>query len=371
MNILLAGGAGYIGSVISTLLLDHGHTVTVYDNFSRGHRDAVPAGALVVEGDVGDQERLARAFTAGSIEGVVHLAALIEVGESVREPYKYLENNLLRAVALLAAMERTGVRLLVLSSTAALYAPSPQPLREISPLAPASPYGLSKLFLERLLAWYATRGLRYYALRYFNAAGATGNCGERHQPESHLIPLVLEAAAGERDAIQVFGTDYATADGTCVRDYIHVQDLADAHLMALEELHREASAGAGTDRQLQQPAPSVSGHLGGSARPRFDQREGSADREQPRDLAERAFNLGNGAGFSVREVIAAAERVCGHRIPQIVRPRRGGDVDRLVADASKMRALGWRPLHTDLEAIIASAWEWKQTRRHGPAPQLR
>ncbi|MGH9485073.1 MAG: UDP-glucose 4-epimerase GalE, partial [Terriglobales bacterium] len=294
---------------------------------SHGYRDAVPEGARWAEGDVGDQPRLEHLLRAQRIEGVIYMAAFIEVGESVREPRKYLDNNTLRAVGLLEAMERTGVRLLVLSSTAAVYAPSPALLMETSPLAPASPYGLSKLYLERLLAWYASRGLHYYALRYFNAAGATASRGERHQPESHLIPLVLEAAAGEREAIHIFGDDYATPDGTCIRDYIHVRDLAEAHLLALDALQKEAAAGTA------------------HALP---------------DLAARAFNLGNGAGFSVREVITAAERVCGRAIPQLSCPRRGGDVDRLVADASKMRSLGWRPRLSELETMIASAWAWKR-----------
>ncbi|TAN21537.1 MAG: UDP-glucose 4-epimerase GalE [Acidobacteria bacterium] len=331
MNILVAGGAGYIGGVMSELLLERGHNVCVYDNLSHGYRDAVPVAAHWVEGDVGDREKLERVFAEQRIEGVIHMAAFIEVGESVREPHKYLENNTLRAVALLQAMERAGVRLLVLSSTAAVYAPSAQPLAETAPLAPASPYGLSKLYLERLLAWYASRGLHYYALRYFNAAGATAQRGERHQPESHLIPLVLEAAAGERAEIQIFGDDYATPDGTCIRDYIHVCDLAEAHLLALDALRAEAAAGAAAG-----PLP---------------------------DLAARAFNLGNGAGFSVREVIAAAEKVCGRPIPQRSSPRRSGDVDRLVADSTRMRALGWQPRLSDLETMIASAWSWKQIKR--------
>ncbi|MGH9475030.1 MAG: UDP-glucose 4-epimerase GalE [Terriglobales bacterium] len=328
MNVLIVGGAGYIGSVITELLLLREHTVTVYDNLSHGYRDAVAPEAGWVEGDVGDQAKLERVLTDHRVEAVIHMAAFIEVGESVREPHKYLENNTLRALALLGAMERTGVQRLVLSSTAAVYAPSARPLRETSPLAPANPYGLSKLYLERLLAYHASRGLHYYALRYFNAAGATARCGERHQPESHLIPLVLQAAASEREAIQIFGDDYNTPDGTCIRDYIHVSDLAEAHLLALEALEQETSA---------EPVPA-----------------------RVPDLPERAFNLGHGAGFSVREVISAAERVVGHAISQILRPRRPGDADRLVADATKMRALGWQPRFPSLDDIIASAWTWKQ-----------
>ncbi|MGH9468178.1 MAG: UDP-glucose 4-epimerase GalE [Terriglobales bacterium] len=322
--ILVAGGAGYIGSAITELLLERGYPVTVYDNLSHGYRDAVPAGARFVQGDVGDRESLEGVLRQDRIAAVIHMAAFIEVGESTREPFKYLENNTLRGVALLQAMEQCGVRMLVLSSTAAVYAPSAEPLREISPLAPASPYGLSKLYLERLLAWYSTRGLHYFALRYFNAAGATRQCRERHQPESHLIPRVLEAADGG-EPIQIFGDDYATRDGTCVRDYIHVRDLAEAHLLALDMLSREPEGAAAA----------------------------------PPELAARALNVGNGEGFSVREVVAAAARVSGRPIPQVMRARRPGDVDGLVADAGKLRALGWQPQHRDLEAIVASAWEAK------------
>ncbi len=331
MHVLVAGGAGYIGSVMTETLLQQGHPVVVYDNLSHGHRDAVHPDAVFIEGDVADQAGLERVLAQHQIEGVIHMAAFIEVGESVREPAKYLDNNTLRAVGLLEAMRRAGVRLFVLSSTAAVYAPSSELLTESSPLAPASPYGLSKLFLEQALAWYASHGLHYFALRYFNAAGATARSGERHQPESHLIPLVLEAAAGQRPAIHIYGTDYATPDGTCVRDYIHVSDLAQAHVLALHRLQQEA---------LQREPDSA-------AIPK---------------LEDRAFNLGNGTGFSVREVVAAAERVCRRPIPVVEQPRRPGDVDRLVASSAKMRALGWQPRHADLEEIIASAWAYKQRR---------
>lgn len=329
MNVLVAGGAGYIGSVMTAALLARGHHVVVCDNLGHGHRDAVPAEAAFVEADIGDRARIETTLRDHHIEAVIHMAAHIEVGESVRAPAKYLDNNTVRGFALLEAMLAAGTRCLILSSTAAVYAPSPAPLTETSPLQPGSPYGLSKLFLEHVLAWYTTRGLRYYALRYFNAAGATAVHGERHQPESHLIPLVLEAAAGERPAIQIYGDDYETPDGTCIRDYIHVSDLADAHLLALEQL---------------------------AAAP------GSAAASAIPTLADRAFNLGNGRGFSVREVIGAAERVCGRPIPVEVRARRPGDVDRLVAGSEKIRALGWQPAHPDLEAIVASAWRWKRSR---------
>ncbi|HXR98630.1 MAG TPA: UDP-glucose 4-epimerase GalE [Terriglobales bacterium] len=325
MNVLVTGGAGYIGSIMTESLLEQGHRVVSYDNLSHGYRDAVHPDALFVEGDVRDQELLTRTLGENRIEGVIHMAAFIEVGESVADPYKYLDNNTCRAVGLYQAMMRAGVRLLVLSSTAALYAPQSTLLSETSAVRPASPYGLSKLFLEQTAAWYASRGLRYYALRYFNAAGASARRGERHQPESHLIPLVLQAARGERAAIDIFGTDYDTTDGTCVRDYIHVRDLADAHVLALEALQREAAAPGS--------APFIP------------------------DVSERAFNLGNGRGFSVREVIAAAEAVCGRTIPVREQPRRPGDVDRLVASSAKMRALGWQPRFPDLGDIVRSAWD--------------
>lgn len=328
LNVLVTGGAGYIGSIMTEMLLEQGHRAVAYDNFSHGYRDAIHPDALFVEGDVRNQNLLVRTLQENRIEGVIHMAAFIEVGESVADPYKYLDNNTCRAVGLYQAMQQAGVRLLVLSSTAAVYAPQSALLSETSTVRPASPYGLSKLFLEQTAAWYASRGLHYFALRYFNAAGASARYGERHQPESHLIPLVLQAARGEREAIHVFGTDYDTPDGTCVRDYIHVRDLAAAHVLALEALQREAAGPSST-----QSIP---------------------------DISERAFNLGNGRGFSVREVIAAAESVCGRPIPVREQPRRPGDVDRLVASSAKMRALGWQPRYPDLGDIVRSAWELLQ-----------
>lgn len=328
MNVLVTGGAGYIGSVMTEVLLGQGHHVVVYDNLCKGHQDAVPAGAVFEFGDVGDAAGVEAVLRHHAIDGVIHMAAYIEVGESVSLPSKYFENNALRPVALLEAMVATGVRLFVLSSTAAVYAPQEQPLVESSPLSPASPYGLSKLFLEQTLAWYATRGIVYCALRYFNAAGATEQRGERHRPETHLIPLVLAAAAGERPAVQIYGTDYDTPDGTCLRDYIHVADLADAHVLALEVLRAE--------------------------------RDGAAPPAAPASLAERAYNLGNGAGYSVREVIASVERVCGLRVPVVAAPRRPGDPPRLVACSARMQALGWQPRFPDLDQIVASAWRFRQ-----------
>ncbi|MGH9506403.1 MAG: UDP-glucose 4-epimerase GalE [Terriglobales bacterium] len=322
MRILITGGAGYIGGVMAETLLERGHAVVVLDSLVHGYRDNVPAEARLVAGDLADPPALAAAFAA-PVDGVIHMAAHIEVAESMREPRKYLDNNLARPWALLEAMERAGTRRFVLSSTAAVYGqPEATPIAETAPPRPVNPYGLSKLMLEQTLHWHATtRGLRYAALRYFNAAGATARHGERHQPESHLIPLVLAAAAGEREAIRIFGADYDTPDGTCVRDYIHVRDLAEAHLIALARLEAET-------------AP-------------------------PADLAAAAYNLGNGEGFSVRQVIAAAERVCGRPIPVRIEARRSGDPPRLVALAEKMRAAGWQPRHTSLDEIVASAWNWK------------
>ncbi|MGH9526402.1 MAG: UDP-glucose 4-epimerase GalE, partial [Terriglobales bacterium] len=321
-RILITGGAGYIGGVMAETLLERGHAVVVLDSLVHGYRDNVPAEARLVAGDLADPPALAAAFAA-PVDGVIHMAAHIEVAESMREPRKYLDNNLARPWALLEAMERAGTRRFVLSSTAAVYGqPEATPIAETAPPRPVNPYGLSKLMLEQTLHWHATtRGLRYAALRYFNAAGATARHGERHQPESHLIPLVLAAAAGEREAIRIFGADYDTPDGTCVRDYIHVRDLAEAHLIALARLEAEE-------------AP-------------------------PADLAAAAYNLGNGEGFSVRQVIAAAERVCGRPIPVRIEARRSGDPPRLVASAEKMRAAGWQPRHTSLDEIVASAWNWK------------
>ncbi len=317
-TILVVGGAGYIGSHMVKELLQAGYPVVVLDNLSRGHRELVPGGEFV-QGDLGDAAVLDRVFSKYRIGAIMHFAAYSLVGESVEKPLDYYRNNVSCTVELLAAMQRHGVKRFIFSSTAAVYGePAKVPITEDMPCQPTNPYGATKLTVERLLsececAW----GLRYVSLRYFNAAGAdaSGELGERHDPESHLIPLVLQVATGERKQIGIFGTDYPTPDGTCVRDYIHVSDLAAAHLLALKRL---------TD--------------GG---------------------ASAIYNLGNSRGHSVREVIETARRVTGHPIPETVAARRPGDPAVLVADSSRIRReLGWQPRYEDLSAIVETAWKW-------------
>lgn len=324
MRILVTGGAGYIGSHAVRLFLARGHDVWVYDNLSMGHRQAVPAERLIV-GDLSEAQRLDQAILAKRIEAVVHFAALAYVGESVREPAKYYQNNLVHTLTLLEVMRRHQVNRLVFSSTCATYGiPQKVPITEEEPQHPINPYGNTKLAVERALADYAhAYQWGFAALRYFNAAGASpdGVIGEDHDPETHLIPLVLQTALGQRPHIQVFGTDYDTPDGTCVRDYIHVDDLAEAHLLALEAL---------------EPGK----HL--------------------------HYNLGIGRGYSVREVIRVSEEVSGERIPVVEGPRRPGDPPVLVAQAEKVqRELGWRPRYTDLRSIVETAWNWHRTHPSG------
>jgi UDP-glucose 4-epimerase len=315
MRVLVTGGAGYIGSGVVEELIAQGHVAVVYDNLSKGHRDAVHPQAAFVHADLLDPAPLREALAG--VDAVVHMAADSLVGESVKEPAKYYRNNVVAGLALLDGMRAAGVRRLVFSSTAAVYGePAKQPIEEDDPTAPTNPYGASKLAFEHALRWYsAAYGLRSVSLRYFNAAGATALCRERHDPETHLVPLVLQAAAGSLPEVTVFGTDYPTPDGTCVRDYIHVSDLARAHVLALEAL--------------------ASGHPGG------------------------AYNLGcGGAGYSVRQVIDVAQEVCGRAIPIRIGPRRAGDPAVLVASSSRIaRDLGWRPRLQDLREIVASAWE--------------
>lgn len=323
-KVLVAGGAGFIGSHVCKALAASGDTPIVYDDLSGGHRDAVRWGPLVV-GDLMDREALEGAFDSYRPEAVIHLAGYIAAGESVEDPAKYYGNNLIGTLGLLDVMRSRGVDALVFSSSAAVYGDAgDDPIGEETPIGPSNPYGRTKAMTEQLLQDYVTYGFRSVSLRYFNAAGADpdGELGELHEPETHLIPLVLEAASGHRSHIDVFGTDHPTPDGTCIRDYIHVSDLADAHVLALRTLEDRAVEGA------------------------------------------EAFNLGNGRGFSVREVISAAERVTGRRVPTRDKPRRPGDPPRLVADATRAsEAFGWRQRHADLETQIAHAWAFLQSRQ--------
>jgi UDP-glucose 4-epimerase len=326
VNVLVTGGAGYIGSVVAELLLKGGHSVIVYDNLATGHRDAVPAEATLVEADVIDGRRLVETLRQARIDAVMHMAASSLVSESVQDPAKYYRANLVVGLTLLDAMRDAGTRLMVFSSSAAVYGePACQPIAEVSPLQPTNPYGETKLAFERALVWYERAyGLRHMSLRYFNAAGATERRGERHDPETHLIPLVLQAAAGTRDSVTILGTDYATRDGTCIRDYIHVTDLADAHILALDAL--------------------ASG-------------QGSA-----------AYNLGcGGQGYSVAEVIDVARAVTRRPIRARLGPGRPGDPSVLVASSGLIgRELGWRPKRQDLGEIIRSAWDWMLRRGTPP-----
>lgn len=322
MKILVTGGAGYIGSIAAAELLAAGHAVTVYDSLVTGHSAAIPAGAVFVHADLADRGTLEATLEKGDFDAVMHFAAFIEASESMTNPAKYFHNNLGRSLDLLDACQRAGVLRFILSSTAAVYQTSDEPLSEDSPLRPANVYGQTKRMIEQALDWYhQIHGLRFAALRYFNAAGASGGRGEAHQPESHLIPLVLQVALDKRPAVRIFGDDYPTPDGTCIRDYIHVGDLVAAHTLALAALE-----------------------------------------QRPRQI----YNLGNGAGYSVREVIETARRVTGHPIPAEIDPRRPGDPPRLVASSARAkRELRWETRHPSLEAIIASAWEWHQAYPNG------
>lgn len=327
MRVLVTGGAGYVGSHCVRALQRAGYDVWVYDNLSCGHRQAVPAGRLIV-GELENGSQLESELRQRKIEAVLHFAAVAEVGESVVNPQKYYVNNVIGTLNLLNAMRAADVRKLVFSSTTATYgAPKKVPITEEEPQQPISPYGFSKLVVERALGDYAhAYGLGYAALRYFNAAGAdpSGELGEDHKPESHLIPITLQVALGQRAEITIFGDDYDTPDGTCIRDYVHVNDLADAHLRALDRLE----AGKGLK-----------------------------------------LNLGSGKGFSVREVIDAARRITGRPIAEKIGPRRPGDPPRLIADSSQARkVLGWEPQFDNIEAIVATAWKWHVSHPQGYEP---
>jgi UDP-glucose 4-epimerase len=320
LKILVTGGAGYIGGTVALRLLSAGHNVLIYDNFCHGHRDLVPAGTQLIEGDIADRERLTRILRDEQIDGVMHFAALIEAGESMKHPEMYFRNNTASTLSLLEAMLAAGVDRLVFSSTAAVYGePRSTPIEEDAVLAPTNAYGESKLLVEQMLTWVnRIHGLRYASLRYFNVAGAVEGRGEAHEPESHLIPLILDVALGRRKSIKIFGKDYPTPDGTCVRDYVHVGDLADAHILAFEAL---------------------------STRSRL------------------IYNIGNGQGFSVREVVDSVRRVTGHPIPVVEEPRRPGDPAVLVASSKRiMDELGWKPRCSSLDDIVRSAWAWHQER---------
>jgi len=323
MNVLVTGGAGYIGSVTADALVEGGHRVTVLDNLSRGYRDAVRPEATFVETDLLDTTAVARTLDRQQIQAVVHLAGDALVGESMQNPARYFRTNMTAGLALLEAMHASGVRVLVFSSTCAVYGePERLPIDESTPTRPVNPYGESKLAFERALGWFhKAHGFRVAALRYFNAAGASDHSGERHDPETHLIPIVLDVAAGTRPQVTIFGDDYPTRDGTCVRDYIHVLDLADAHILALQRLAED----------------------------------------EPRHII---CNLGcGGEGHSNREVIECARQVTGREIRTKIGPRRAGDPPVLVAASAKARAeLGWQPKRERLDAIIESAWRWMKKR---------
>ena len=320
MNIFVTGGAGYIGSVCVEQLLNAGHAVAVFDNLSEGHRAAVDPRAVFVEAELGDETRLTGALKDSGAEVIIHFAAHALVGESMINPGKYFRNNVANAINLLNAAVACGVKKFVFSSTCATYGPPERvPMTEDLPQRPINPYGESKLLVEKLLPWYQQlHGLEFVAFRYFNAAGASPRFGEHHRVETHLIPNVLRVPLGQAALCEIYGSDYPTPDGTCIRDYIHVIDLAEAHILAM-----------------------ASGKQG-------------------------FFNLGNGDGYSVREVIQMCAKVTGRKIPVVEQPRRPGDPPRLVAAADKARqGLGWQPKYPKLEQIIATAWEWHKAHPAG------
>jgi UDP-glucose 4-epimerase len=323
VRVLVTGGAGYIGSVVTEELVKDGHEVVVYDNLVKGHRGAVVEGASLVEGDLLDAQQLRQTLKDNGVEAVIHMAAYSLVGESCEQPSKYYQNNVVAGLVLLDTMLECGVKRIVFSSTAATYGePESQPIYETAPNNPTNPYGESKLAFEHAMNWYERAyGLKYVSLRYFNAAGASEKCGEDHDPESHIIPIALQAALGKRSHVEIYGDDYPTPDGTCLRDYIHVIDLARAHILALGVMS-----------------------------------EGS-----------RIYNLGcGGEGYSVRDVIETARRVTGKEIPVKIGPRRAGDPAVLIASSDKIKSeLGWQPQYQDLGLIVDSAWRWMQSHPAG------
>jgi UDP-glucose 4-epimerase len=329
MTVLVTGGAGYIGSHTVMELISRGEEVVVVDNLTTGHQSAVLGDKLIVC-DLRDEEAMKQVFLRHEIESVIHFAANSLVGESMSWPGKYYHNNVYGTLCLLERMREAGVGRIIFSSTAATYGnPKRVPIEEDDLTEPTNAYGETKLTMERMMRWFDTaHGIKYVSLRYFNAAGAheCGAIGEDHQPETHLIPVVLQVALGQRESIGLFGDDYPTADGTCIRDYIHVQDLADAHVLALYQLR------AGRSSNI--------------------------------------YNLGNGRGFSVREVVEAASQITGHEIPARIQPRRAGDPAVLIASPARAaRELGWQPKRNSLEAMIASAWQWHRSHPHGYGDQ--
>ena len=313
MKIFVTGGAGYIGSICAELMLNEGHAITIFDNLSEGHRAAIDPRAQFVEGDLQDRQSIESALVESRPDAVMHFAANALVGESMQNPSKYFRNNIANGLNLLDAMIASDVRQFVFSSTCAIFGPPERvPLDETMPMRPINPYGESKLAFEKILRWYdQIHGLRFVSLRYFNAAGASEKFGEDHRCETHLIPNVLKVALGQKQAVEVYGTDYETLDGTCIRDYIHIVDLARAHILAL-----------------------------GAKKSEF-------------------YNLGTGGGSSVREVIECCRRITGRKIDMVEKPRRPGDPPRLIASSEKIkRELGWQPQFQSLDAIVASAWQW-------------
>jgi len=318
MNVLTTGAAGYIGSIVTDELIKEGHSVIALDNLEQGHREAVVPQALFIQADLGDSDKLNQIFMNNKIEAVMHLAAVTEVAESISDPGKYFQTNLVYSINLLRTMLNYDVNKLVFSSSAAVYGnPKGIPIKENAPTVPVNPYGESKLMFEKILHWYGNAcNLNFISLRYFNAAGASGSFGEDHEPETHLIPNILKVALGHCDCVTVFGTDYPTEDGSCIRDYIHVLDIAKAHIQALKHLSSKK--------------------------------------------INKAYNLGNGMGFSVFEVIETASKVTGFRIPVVNHPRRQGDPPALIAGSILAKEeLGWEPEYCRLETIIQSAWEWQ------------
>ncbi len=328
MSVLICGGAGYIGSHNVRAFSQHGEDVVVVDNLETGHRASVPADVKFYEGDIRNSETLAKIFTENKIEAVIHFCAYSLVGESVEQPLKYFDNNVGGMISLLEAMQKFDVKRIIFSSTAATYGePKRVPILETDPTEPTNPYGESKRIMEKMMNWVSRRyDIRYVSLRYFNVAGAwhDGSIGEDHKCETHLVPIILQVPLGKREFVTVYGNDYPTKDGTCIRDYIHVEDLADAHILALEYLR------SGGESNI--------------------------------------FNLGSGDGYSVMEMLTAARSVTGHEIPARIGERRAGDPARLIADSTKARkVLHWQPKITRMEDIIATAWKWHKSHPNGYA----